>query len=285
MNKIFASIIVLFILGCCYAEDYDVYPIDITGKVLNEDGSLFLQKVEIKIWRTIVGMDEEGLYANHPTDVISTDTGTFSHSTTSNGHVTISANKEGFRSTEVGISDNEDRYDAKDILIYMIPKGASSRLISTEYAYIPKPTDKESQGKLCGWSFNDRWYYPVDEREVDMSIGLTEKGNRIYKMKAPGGFIMHKGFRQFENKEEYIVDEIEYLTEAPENGYITEIVPAKYPATERGYRYAYFKTPDGLYGKIAFHGQVFDYYIQPDRLRNLELGDEISRPAIPPEAR
>lgn len=277
------SIVLAFGTMTSFAEEIPGSKVDIRGKILNEDGSIFSQSVEVMVDTAIFGNDEKGQYIRHPKYYHDTNTGAFDIKTTSSGNISITANKEGYRSTEVCVLDNDEcEYYAKDILIYMIPKGAPSILKYTEDAYIPDIDEEESNGKPCGWSFQKRWYYPVDEEDVDITLGVNEKGQYYYRMKSPGGFVPYPGFKEFESKDDIVDCKIEFLHEAPEEGYVQDFILDDYPPTMQGWNFCYFRTPDGKYGKAIFWGAYFSYYINPNGSRNLELGERIDMtPARP----
>jgi hypothetical protein len=268
------------------------YPIDISGKILNEDGSLFTDNVEIELCVSTEYLDFSKSESQMQTSEdkvykISTQGGTFSWEG-EGSHLSVEAVKEGYHSTLVYAfeegADQSIRQD--DILIYLVPKGVPSKLEYTEGAQIPGKDNKKSSGKQCGWSFSKRWYYPVDEEEtVWLTESVDEKGNYVYTMKQPGGFVLFSGFPQFESKMDEHDAGFDLMTEALEEGYVQSVTPAFDREKEKthGDVYYYFKTPDGKYGKICFSG--FDYYLNPDGSRNLEAGEVVKKyPVNPIEA-
>ncbi len=209
--------------------------------------------------------------------------------------VSVLAQKDGYYSTEVDVpfSGGPDivnekyvfipfRLTAKDILIYLIPKGVPSTLEYTEGGVIPRIKDKESGGKQCGWSFLKRWYFPVDGKEpVDIVRGVNENGKSTYTIKEPGGFIYFEGYPKFENSTERNYADFDLMPEAPETGYVSTFVPAEHKPDDRDQKFCYFKTANGKYGKMQFSGGL-DYYLQPDGSRNLEVGEKIDKDPLNP---
>lgn len=270
------------------AQEYS-YPVNISGKILDKDGSLFRGKVTLEILATtgIYNPEVEGaledVYKTYEQEV----SGGYFNWSGQALDVSMHAKCEGYHSTYVLIVKNkgEALIKREGVLIYLIPEGNKSSLQYTEGAEIPGENDKESGGKQCGWYFTKRWYYPVDgDVYVDITLGANENKKLVYTMKDPGGFIYFEGYPKFENSTERNYANFDLMPEAPETGYISTFVPAEHNADDRDRYFCYFKTPDGKYGKICFHGYI-DYYLQPDGSRNLEAGDIVKKyPVNPIEA-
>ncbi|MFA5499965.1 MAG: hypothetical protein WC404_02680 [Candidatus Omnitrophota bacterium] len=292
---IFVSMALIY--NNAYAEPKKlIYPIDISGKILDKDGRPFTEQVELKISVSIDSLD----YSKPDYQMQSSETeaytipaqgGTFSWNGEGSS-LSVEAVKEGYHSTKVDTfewgegADRAIKYN--DTLIYLIPKGTSSKLEFTRGAEIPSKKNDKSGGKQCGWSFSKRWYYPVDgDISVDITRGVNENKYCAYTMKEPGGFIYFEGYPTFESNQEgvYPYAAFDLMPEAPETGYISTFVPAEHEPSFRGSSYfCYFKTPDGKYGKICFEGS-FSYYLQPDGSRNLEAGEVVDKgPRNPIEA-
>jgi len=287
------TLFVLMALNHNYAEAKPkvlIYPIEVSGKILDKDGNIFTGQTEVKLDVSTDTIDMaarpgSGLEESSETKVytIPTQAGTFSW-TGEGSDLSIEAVKEGYHSTMVTIYDDGKTVKSSDILIYLIPKGTPSKLEYTENADIPDKTDPKSGGKDCGWSFTKRWYFPVAEEETAwMTLSFNEKGDAVYTMKEPGGFIWYPGYPQFESKPNELSASFEWMTEAPETGYVQTFTPIDhYYRPNVGQEiYCYFRTPDGKYGKICFSGR-FDYYLQPDGTRNLEAGEIVKKYPINP---
>ncbi len=292
--------LILTILLCCafiefnvFAEEYS-YPAEISGKILDKDEKPFLENVTVVITANILtdSTDYTGDSYKHIEYKQNVTGGIFSWKGQAY-NITIQAEKDGYHSDlfyiflPPGIRGNEIK--SNDILIYMVPKGTPSKLEYTEGAEIP--SKKKSGGKQCGWSFNKRWYFPVDEEEtVWMTRSRNEDGKVVYTMKEPGGFVYFPGYPHFESKPNEHWANFDLMPEAPESGYVQSISPSDYKDQQQRQTYSgiyyYFKTPDGKYGKIVFDdGGYFDYYLQPDGSRNLEAGEVIRKgPRNPIEA-
>jgi hypothetical protein len=258
------------------AQEY-FYPVNISGKIFNKDGSLFKEKVTLEILATTAfyNPEEEGAFSDvYKTYEQEASGGYFNW----NGQaldVSIQVKCEGYHSTSVLMVKNkgEALINREGVLIYLIPEGNKSSLQYTEGAYIPGKKDKESSGRQCGWSFTKRWYYPVDgDISVDITRGANENKKRVYTMKEPGGFVYFEGYPKFENSTERNYAGFDLMPEAPETGYVSTFAPAEHMRDDRDRYFCYFKTPDGKYGKICFEGD-FSYYINPDGSRNLEAGE------------
>ncbi len=287
------------------------YPIDVSGKILNKDGSPFAGLVEVKICVTNNYLDfgnsnSDMTHSECKTYMVTAQGGVFSWKGEGSS-VTIEAVKEGYHSTRVDVYDTGPMSEGEkqvieearekgeglsaelfekvarfksiknsEILIYLIQKGTPSTLQLTEHAYIPGKKDEESGGKRCGWSFSRKWYYPIDgDVPVDIIRGPNEKNKRTYTIEEPGGFIYFEGYPVFETEKKgvYPYASFSLMTEAPESGYVPFFTPVEHKPTFRGNSYfCYFKTPDGKYGKICFEGE-FSYYINPEGSRNLEAGE------------
>jgi len=325
MIKRIAIFIIVFMVSIQYcSRSYSaplkiLNPIDVSGKVLDKNGDLFVGNAEILLTVEIGTLDYdlpdlEG-QSEYKTYKMQAHNGTFSWKGEGSS-VTVEAVKEGYHSTYVDVyydspMSEEGRqiieearikgegltYDlidkvtrtevikSDDILIYLIPKGVPSTLQYTGSAYIPGKKDQESGGKRCGWSFSKRWYYPVDgDVPVDIIRGPNEKNKRTYTIKEPGGFIYFEGYPVFgsEKKGVYSYASFDLMPEAPETGYVSTFTPSEHKPTFRGNSYfCYFKTPDGKYGKICFEGEL-SYYINPDGSRNLEVEKFWYRPPLNP---
>jgi hypothetical protein len=267
-----------------------IYPIEVSGKILDKDGRPFTEQVELKISVSIDSMDyskppERAQSYENNTYTIPVQGGTFTWKGEGTS-LSIEAIKEGYNSTLVDAfewgagADRAIKYN--DILIYLIPKGISSSLQFTRGAEVNEEGDKP-----YGWSFTKRWYFPVEKEEsIGMIQSFTEGGEVVYTMKEPGGFVLFPGFTQFESKSDRHEADFKLMPEAPEEGYVQSITPAfdnrDKVKTHRGIYY-YFKTPDGKYGKICFEGR-FDYYLQPDGSRNLEIEKIWYKPPLNPKA-
>jgi len=300
-----------------------VHGVDISGRILDENGNPFTDSVEVVINVSTTYLD----YSKSESQMQSIENKEYkilaqgeAFSWKGEGkHLQIEAVKEGYHSTSVDIfgplppkelSDEEllaqaqiitpeteipiEKYEEmirnqtikrNDILIYLIPVGNPSKLQYTGSAKIPSKKRKESSGKQCGWSFAKRWYFPVDEDiPVDIVLGTNDNNKRTYTMKEPGGFVYCPGLPQRESSPDELYNDFNWMPEAPEEGYVQTICPAEKTDKEQGDIYYYFKTPDGKYGKIAFRGYI-DYYLNPDGSRDLEAGEVVRKgPRNPIEA-
>jgi hypothetical protein len=292
VSLIFVLLFVICPVSQVFSEELS-YPAEVSGKILDKDGKLFTGEVTVVITANILTdvTDYTGDSYKHSEHKQVVTGGSFSWNGRAE-NINIWAEKEGYHSSIVnvlpppGYAGREIKQN--DILIYMIPKGAPSTLQYTEGAYIPGKKDKESFGRQCGWSFTKRWYYPVDgDVSVDITRGANENKKRVYTMKEPGGFVLFLGYPSLESKLDEHGVAFEFMTEAPETGYVQSVCPSvdnvDIVKSKRDIYY-YFKTPDGKYGKICFHGD-FDYYINPDGSRNLEAGEVVDKgPRNPIEA-
>jgi len=292
MNKINLFILILLLsTAISFAADItpqEYYsPVDISGKILDQSGNLFTDKVMLKIDvdTTYYNKEEESGFSiknyKYQQEVI----GGYFNWKGKALTIEVSAEKEGFHSTLVRplYSKKIDMITSNDIFIYMIPKGKPSTLEYTKDAYIPDKEEKASNGKECGWSLKKRWYFPVGEGEqVDIIWGITQEGKSAYIIEEPGGFVLFPGYPQFESQPDNIVNSFDYMPEAPESGYVQTFKPSEHKATENGFIYCYFRTPGGKCGKMRFHGVEFDYYLQPDGSRDLELGEQVDKYPINP---
>ena len=257
--------------------------IEISGKILREDGSPFLEEAKIYIkTETLENWDfNQGgpPVAKDKEEIFETKSqnGTFSwkgHAST----VIVGAEANNFHSTtdEAGCTDPSKVAKRDDMVIYLIPKGIPSKLEYTEGAEINNKNNKKSYG----WSFVKRWYYPADEEGTAwITLSFDENGKPIYTMKEPGGFIYFSGRPNSDTTARAYWAGFDFMPEAPEAGYLPVFALKDYrmPQTEEAV-YCYFKTPDGKYGKIKFdYGTRFSYYLQPDGSRNLEVGEVIRK--------
>jgi hypothetical protein len=297
-----------------------IHPIDVSGKVLDQNGNLFTGDVEILLNVGIGVLDYELLDLQGQTEYkkykIQLHDGTFSWKG-EGSDVTVKAVKEGYYSTKIDVHESplgediqqiideardqgcgpDDLFEKfmhnmvvkrDDIVIHLIQKGTPVKLEYVGDADIPSINSKKSSGKQCGWSFDKKWYFPVDgDVPVDIIRGINENKKRTYTIKEPGGFVYFEGYPvlESENKDYYPYASFDLMTEAPETGYISTFTPAEHRPTFRGNSFfCYFKTPDGKYGKICFEGD-FSYYINPDGSRNLEAGEVVRKgPRNPIEA-
>ncbi len=279
----------------------NLFPVDISGKVFDKNGNLFNEEVLIKITAEITFPDAasvDGVGSREESYEFKVSNGHFSWSGKAS-YITVTAEKEGYHRISVKlprskrIIEEEDGFPvrvateitSRDTILYLIPKGVSSKLEYTENAYIPDLDEKQSFGKQCGWSFAKRWYYPVDKDvPVDIVLDINENNQHIYTMKEPGGFVYCPGLPQRESALNELYNNFNLMPEAPEDGYVQTICPADNADKEQGDIYYYFKTPDGKYGKIAFRGYI-DYYINPDGSRDLEVDKFLYRPPLNPDVK
>ena len=266
----------------CYADDIVCYPsFDISGKVLKENGEQFKDDVMICIMNRY--REKGSIQYKEHIDYINTSDGTFKWVGRVDGSVVITAEKDNYLSSKVILCGYYEKYNnIKDITIYMVQKGIPTPLEVTLQAFIPDYNDFEANGKICGWSFSKRQYFPAGEEVIDMSLGCNKKGQYIYRMKPPGGFVHFPGFRYFESDERNIDNGFEYLIEAPEYGYVSDFIQDDHPIARDGWSYCYFRTPKGLYGKIRFKAREFDYLVQPNGSRNLAEGELIHKDPVHP---
>jgi hypothetical protein len=271
-----AAFMILY-ASSCYAIETGCYAIyDISGKVLKENGEQFNESVTI-CFKSRYPEEGNGGNCKEYIDYINTSDGMFKWKGKADAAVAITAEKENYISSRVLLYRHLE-YDnnAKDITIYMIPKGTPVPLQVTVNAFIPDFNDPEAKGKECGWSFSKRQFFSVDKEDIDMSLSVNEKGQYYYRMKPPGGFV-YSGFRFFESDQRRVDGKFEYLVNAPETGYVSDFIQDDHPITNEGWSYCFFKTPKGRYGKIRFKAREFDYYLQPDGSRNLEAGELIDK--------
>ena len=242
MNKKTVTCLIMLLMIVCnsgYCRPIKfIHGVDISGKILDENGNLFTDSVEVVINASTTYLD----YSKSESQMQSIENkeykilaqgGAFSWKGEGSS-LNIEAVKEGYHSTRVDIfkptppkelSDEEllaqaqvitsetempiEKYEEmirsqiikrNDILIYLIPAGISSKLQYTGGAEIPSKKNKKSNGDDCGWSFLKRWYYPVDgDVPVDIIRGVNENKKLIYTMNEPGGFIYFNGYPIFEN--------------------------------------------------------------------------------------
>lgn len=254
------------------------YPAEISGKILDKDGKPFIGNVTVVITANILTdvTDYTGDRYKHNEYKQIVTGGTFSWKGQAE-NINLTAEKDGYYSSSVWVEYpwRENEIKVNDILIYMIPKGTPSTLEFTRGAEI-----NEKDNKPYGWSFKKRWYFPANEEEtVWLRQSFDEEGYPIYTMKEPGGFVLFLGYPSFESKPDEHGVAFEFMTEAPEEGYVQSISPSidnRDRVKSKRDVYYYFRTPDGKYGKICFHGS-FDYYLQPDGSRNLEAGEVVDK--------
>ncbi len=245
MNKKTVTCLIILLMIVCnsgYCRPIKiVHGVDISGRILDENGNPFTDSVEVVINVSTTYLD----YSKSESQMQSIENKEYkilaqgeAFSWKGEGkHLQIEAVKEGYHSTSVDIfgplppkelSDEEllaqaqiitpeteipiEKYEEmirnqtikrNDILIYLIPVGNPSKLQYTGSAKIPSKKRKESSGKQCGWSFAKRWYFPVDEDiPVDIVLGTNDNNKRTYTMKDPGGFIYFEGYPTFESNSE-----------------------------------------------------------------------------------
>jgi hypothetical protein len=254
--------------------------IEVSGRLLNMDGSPYPGEAKVGIRAETLenwDMDQGGPPVAQNKEVIfetKSQNGVFSWKGYAS-RVMMGAEVDGFHSTTDEAFSAEPPKVAKhdDLVIYLIPKGIPSKLEYTEGAKVIK---NKKDDKSYGWSFDKRWYYPVDNESVDMTVSFDDKGKPIYTMKEPGGFVYFSGRPEpFTICSRKYWAGFDFMTEAPESGYIPVFALEDYrmPQTEEAV-YCYFRTPAGKYGKIKFkYNTCFDYYINPDGSRNLEAGE------------
>jgi len=271
-----------------FTEEWS-YPSEISGKILDQNGNLFTGEVTVLISaKTIlldknIGTNESSKWTEYKQDVTG---GIFSWKGNAIS-ISIQAKKDGYHSSMVnvlpppGYAGREIKRN--DILIYMIPKGNPSTLEYTKGAEI-----NNKDNKPYGWSFKKRWHFPVDEEEsVWMTLSFNEKEEAVYTMKEPGGFVLFPGYPRFESKPDELGASLDWMTQAPESGYVQTIIPEEDKIKNKTLFSPcyYFRTPEGKYGKIIFPRGTFTYYLQPDGSRNLEAGEIIKKyPVNPIEA-
>jgi len=300
LNKFitFVSLVLTICINIAFADaisDALLFPAEISGKILGKDGKLFIDPVTVVITANIVKdaseVDYTGDHYKHIEYRQNVTGGVFSWKGQARD-VDIKAEKEGFHSSFVTARTppgyNGREIKSNNIFIYLIPAGTPSKLEYTEGADIPDKTDPKFGDKVYGWSFVKKWYFPVDEEtSVWMVLSYNEKGDAVYTMKEPGGFIWYPGYPQFEGMPDKLSAEFGWMTEAPETGYVQRFTPKDhyYRPNVGQSIYCYFRTPDGKYGKMRFGSGLFSYYLQPDGSRNLEAGEVVRKgPRNPIEA-
>ena len=278
-----------------FSEKY-LFPIDISGKILDQDGKPFTDKVILHLRTETVTKEQEEMGDYSGIEKIY-------EQEVSGGHfnwkgratsVDVKVIKEGYYSTLASPDMTEvgDSFEIKadGILIYLVQKGTPSTLEYTEGASVPGKKNEKSEGKQCGWSFKKRWYFPVDgEEPVDIIRGVSEDKKITYTIKEPGGFIYFSGYPEFESQLNKPWADFDWMPQAPESGYIQTVSPDDHKDQQQ-YQYAgsiyyYFRTSDGRFGKIVFQDSSFDYYLQPDGSRNLEAGEVVEVGPTRPEYR
>ncbi|MDD5009648.1 MAG: hypothetical protein PHC68_14765 [Syntrophorhabdaceae bacterium] len=279
-RRILSLIVLLFLSSTCSAVQFP-REIEIGGSILDRDGNLFTDEVVIEVELETVTYPD--VVISNLLKEITSETkilekriygGTFTWKLPAATFCKIiKVSKEGYYDDyRYNFSPNkDDKIIVKDLILHLIKKGTPTKLEYTNGAEIPEITDKKSSGKQCGWSFSKRWYFPVDgDVPVDIVLSVNENNKRTYTMKEPGGFIYCPGLPTYGSRPDELYNRFEWMTEAPEDGYVQTICPAEKTDKEQEDIYYYFKTPDGKYGKIAFRGYI-DYYINPDGSRNLEV--------------
>ncbi len=304
MNKVSLGFILsIFLIALLseggYCSERKLLPVDISGKILDKDGKEISGDVTLIIKVSKHKDDASNMYGFveiKDTLELKSQGSRFSWTGEATS-VSVLAQKDSYYSTEVDVpfSGGPDvvngkyafipfQLTEKDILIYLIPKGNPSSLEFTRGGEIPDIDEQKSGGKQCGWSFSKRWYFPVDgDKAVDIVRGVNEDGKSTYTIKEPGGFIYFEGYPKFENSTERYYADFDLMPEAPESGYVPTFTPAEHKPDDRYRKFCYFKTPEGRYGKICFSGD-FDYYLQPDGSRNLEVDKIWNRPPLNPKA-
>jgi hypothetical protein len=288
-KRIVFLIVLLFLSSTCSAFQFP-REIEIGGSILDRDGNLFTDEVVLEVELETVTYPD--VVKSNLLKEITSETkilekkvygGIFSWELPDATFCkSVKASKEGYHDDYIyNFSPNkDDKIIAKDLILHIIKKGTPVKLEYTNGAEIPEITDKKASGKQCGWSFSKRWYYPVDgDVSVDIVLSVNENNQRTYTMKEPGGFIYCPGLPTYGSRPNELYNRFEWMTEAPEDGYVQTICPAEKEDKEKGDIYYYFKTPDGKYGKIAFRGYI-DYYINPDGSRNLEVDKFWYRPPL-----
>ncbi len=272
-----------------FSQEY-FYPAEVSGKILDKKGNPFAEPVLVDITAKIFqGADKDGNGQYRDVEFKQNATGVFSWKGQA-WKIKILAEKDGYYNDGFYILHPPGSMEGKeikqnDILIHMIPKGTPSKLEYVGGADIPDKADPKSGGKDCGWSFQKLWYFPVDkEQTIGMTLSFNENGDAVYTMKEPGGFIWYPGYPQFESKPGELSASFEWMTEAPETGYVPTFTPIdhQYRRNVGQDIYCYFRTTEGKYGKMVFHG-LFSYYLQPDGSRNLEAGEVVETGPIRPE--
>lgn len=270
-------IVMLYLCNICNAAQF-LNEIEIAGKIVDQDGNLIMDEVTLTVELKIVTYPDVLVPKISFPEQIITDTetlekkvrgGIFSWKLPDANTCAIRASKEDYHDDYIrNIPSADDKIIVKDLILHLVKKGTPSKLEYVEGAIIPSKKNKKSGGKDCGWSFKKLWYFPVDEEEtIWMTKTIDEEGRAVYTMKEPGGFVYFAGFPQRESAPDKLYAWLEWMPQAPEDGYVQSVCPE----STSGYCY-YFKTPDGKYGKIAFEWD-FDYYLQPDGSRNLEAGE------------
>ncbi len=267
-----------------------LFPVDISGKIVDKDGKLFTEEVTLNIYSVIWHMDLNTYdIQEKEADYQQKVSGGYFQWKGASNRISVSVEREGYHEDNMQVPDSvriieevdgyptkyENEIIAKDIILHMIPKGVSSRLEYVGGAEIPDKNDKKSGGRECGWSFKKLWYFPVAEEEtVWMTMSLDEKGNSVYTMKEPGGFVLFRGYPKYESKPDRLFGGFNWMTQAPESGYVQTVNPEKDKIDNKiaSSPYYYFRTPDGKYGKITFPG-LFTYYLNPSGSRDLEAGE------------
>lgn len=289
-----AFIIIFLILSSTCSASQILCEVEVAGKIVDQDGNLITDEVTLTAKLDSWTYPDLLLPGVSFPEQIKTDTqtlekkvygGTFSWKLPDANTCDISVLKEGYHGDVIELQDEDDKIIAKDLILHLMKKGTPVKLEYTGGAEIPEITDKKSSGKQCGWSFSKRWYYPVDgDVSVDIVLSVNENNQRTYTMKEPGGFIYCPGLPTYGSRPNELYNRFEWMTEAPEDGYVQTICPTEKTDKEQEDIYYYFKTPDGKYGKIAFRGYI-DYYINPDGSRNLEAGEVVRKgPRNPIEA-
>ena len=304
MNKILIGFILSISLIALlseggYCSERKLLSVDIAGKILDKDGKEISEDVTLIINISKHKDDASNMYGFveiKETLELKSQGSRFSWKGEANS-VSVSAKKEGYYSTIVNVPllggpdvVNEKyvftpfKLSAKDMLIYLIQKGTGSTLEYTSSAQIPY----DETGKIkYGWSFDRRWYFPSTEEDIDIIFTVDENDRNIYTMKEPGGFIYFPGYPEFESQQNRPWADFDFMPQAPESGYIQSISPEDYKIQQESQGvYYYFKTPTGKYGKIKFpgYGGYFDYYLQPDGSRNLEVEKFWYKPPLNPKA-
>jgi len=254
---------------------------EISGKLLNMDGSLYLEAAKICIKANILenwDFNQGGPPVPQSREEkfeTQSHNGLFSWKGRAS-EIIIGAEVDGYHSTvDSTFCEAPSAVIKKDTLaIYLIPKGIPSKLEYIENAEIKVKKNE----KTYGWSFEKKWYYAEDEDDtVCMTVSFDEKGVPTYTMKEPGGFVYFAGcpepYTVYSRR--YWMD-FSFMTKAPESGYIPVFTLKNHRIPQTTDQvFCYFKTPDGKYGKMVFTGigNRFSYYINPDGSRNLEAGE------------
>ncbi|MFA5164879.1 MAG: hypothetical protein WC481_04885 [Candidatus Omnitrophota bacterium] len=255
--------------------------IEISGKIVDQNGSLITS--EVTLIAELENVTYPDVVRSKFYDEITSDkktnekvfyNGTYDWKLPDATFCTIRASKEGYHGDVVELSEYEKggKIIAKDLMIRLVKKGVPSRL---QHVDTFVPYHMFSEDKKYGWSFNKLWYFPVDEDDtVWLTRTYNDKDEIVYTMKEPGGFVYYKGYPKHKIESNYYYAKYEWMTEAPESGYVSTIKwDDYYRKQDNGDVYCYFITPNGKYGKMRLQRNGFDYYIQPDGLRNLEAGE------------